>query len=77
MDTDGIKRRIGRLDELSRRLAKEVVLMKAANDPLLYLERKAYLTAIQDALAGVEGARVALSRIRQRIMTALEGKELC
>ena len=67
MDTDGIKRRIGRLDELSRGLAKEVVLMKAANDPLLYLERKAYLTAIQDALAGVEGARVALARARQRL----------
>ena len=39
MDTDGIKRRIGRLDELSRGLAKEVVLMKAGDDPLLYLER--------------------------------------
>jgi len=47
MDTDGIKRRIGWLDELSRGLAKEVVLMKAANDPLLYLERKAYLRAIR------------------------------
>jgi hypothetical protein len=67
MDTDGIKRRIGRLDELSRGLAKEVVLMKAADDPLLYLERKAYLTAIQDALAGVEDARVALARARQRL----------
>jgi hypothetical protein len=64
MDTDGIKRRIGRLDELSRGLAKEVVLMKAGDDPLLYLERKAYLTAIQDALAGVEGARVATARVR-------------
>jgi len=31
----------------------------------LYLERKAYLTAIQDALASVEGARVALARARQ------------
>jgi hypothetical protein len=31
MDTDGIKRRIGRLDELSRGLAKEVVLMKAGS----------------------------------------------
>jgi hypothetical protein len=41
--------------------------MKAADDPLLYLERKAYLTAIQDALAGVEGARVALARARQRL----------
>jgi hypothetical protein len=45
MDTDGIKRRIGRLDELPRGLAKEVVHMKAADDPLLYLERKAYASA--------------------------------
>jgi hypothetical protein len=67
VNTADIKRRIGRLDELSRGLAKEVVLMKAANDPRLYLERKAYLTAIQDALAGVEGARVALARARQRL----------
>jgi hypothetical protein len=67
VNTDGIKQRVQRLDELSRGLAKEVVLMRAANDPLLYLERKAYLTAIQDALAGVEGARVALARARQRL----------
>jgi hypothetical protein len=67
VDTDGSKQRIDRLDQLSRGLAKEVVLMRAANDPLLYLERKAYLTAIQDALAGVEGARVALARARQRL----------
>jgi hypothetical protein len=72
MDTGGIKRRIGRLDELSRGLAKEVVLMKTANDPLLYLERKAYLTAIQDALAGVEGARVALACARQRLERGTE-----
>jgi hypothetical protein len=67
MDTDDIKRRIGRLDGLSRGLAKEVVLMKVANDPLLSLERKAYLSAIHAALAGVEGARVALARARQRL----------
>jgi hypothetical protein len=42
VDTDHIKRRIGRLDELSRGLAKEIVLVKGANDPLLYLERNAY-----------------------------------
>jgi hypothetical protein len=36
MNTDGIKRRIGRLDEPSRGLAKEVVLMKAGDDPLLH-----------------------------------------
>jgi hypothetical protein len=41
--------------------------MKAANDPLLYLERKAYLTAIQDALAGVEAARVVLVGVTGRL----------
>jgi hypothetical protein len=33
----------------------------------LYLERKAYLGAIQDALAGVEAARVVLAKARQRL----------
>jgi hypothetical protein len=59
--------RIGRLDELTRGLAREVLLWRDANDPLLYLERKAYLKAIQDALAGVESARVVLARARRRI----------
>jgi hypothetical protein len=67
VNTDGIKQRVQRLDELSRGLAKEIVLTRAANDPLLYLERRAYLNGIQDALAGVEGARVALARARQRL----------
>ena len=72
MDTNDIERRIARLDELSRGLAKEVVLWKGADDPLLYLERRAYLHAIQDALAGVEGARVALARARQRLERGTE-----
>jgi hypothetical protein len=59
--------RVRRLDELARGLAKEVALWKKADDPLLYLERKAYLDAIQDALAGVEEARVILARARQRL----------
>jgi hypothetical protein len=42
------------------------------NDPLLYLERKAYLHALHDALAGVEGARVALARVRQRLERGTE-----
>jgi hypothetical protein len=69
-DTDGIKRRIGRLDTLSRGLAKEAVLMKAADDPLLSLERKADLTAIQDALLAT--GRVALARARQRLERGTE-----
>jgi hypothetical protein len=65
--------RIGRLDELTRGLAKEVLLWKEATDPLLYLERKAYLRAIQDAVAGVETARVVLARARQRIESLESG----
>ena len=63
--------RVRRLDELTRGLAKEVVLWKECNDPLLYLERKAYLDAIQDALAGMESARVVLAKARQRIERTL------
>jgi hypothetical protein len=59
--------RLRRLEELTRGLSKEVALWKEGNDPLLYLERKSYLNAIQDALAGVEAARVALARAAQRM----------
>ena len=55
------------LDGLSRGLAKEVVLWKECNDPLLYLERRAYFGAIRDALAGVEEAQVVLAEARQRL----------
>jgi hypothetical protein len=59
--------RIQRLDELTRGLAKEVLLWRDVGDPLLYLERKAYLNAIQDGLAAMESARVVLAQARQRI----------
>jgi len=59
--------RVRRLEELTRGLAKEVALWKEGNDPLLYLERKSYLNAIQDALAGVDSARVVLARAAQRM----------
>jgi hypothetical protein len=56
-----------RLEELTRGLAKEVALWREGNDPLLYLERKSYLHAIQDALAGVEAARVVMAKAAQRM----------
>ncbi len=62
-----LTRRVRRLDELMRGLAKEVALWKEGNDPLLHQERRAYLKAIQDALAGVEEARVVLARASQRL----------
>jgi hypothetical protein len=67
MNVADLTARVHRLDQLARGLAKEVQLWKRGNDPLLYLERKAYLAAIQDALAGVEAARVLLAKVRQRL----------
>ncbi|MGL4553908.1 MAG: hypothetical protein ACRC33_22340 [Gemmataceae bacterium] len=63
-DIDG---RLTRLEQLTRGLAKEVVLWREGSDPLLYLERKAYLNGVQDALAGLESARVALARASRRL----------
>lgn len=67
MNLADLTARVQRLDVLMRGLAKEVALWKEGNDPLLYPERKAYLKAIQDALAGVEAARVVLAKARQRL----------
>jgi hypothetical protein len=62
--------RVQRLEQLTRGLAKEVVLRKEGNDPLLYMERKAYLEGLQTGLAGLDYARVALARARRRLLDA-------
>ena len=67
MNLKELQARVHRLDQLGRGLSKEVTLWRKGNDPLLYLERKAYLGAIQDALAGVEAARVLLAKVCQRL----------
>jgi hypothetical protein len=69
MDLKDLTARVRRLEELGRGLSQEVLLLRRGNDPLLYLERKAYLAAIQDALAGVEAARVVLAQACQRVET--------
>ena len=67
MNLHDLESRVRRLDELSRGLAKEEILVKQGNDPLLYRERQDYLTAIRQALSGVEGARVVLVKAKQRL----------
>jgi hypothetical protein len=59
--------RIARLDQLARGLAKEVGLQKGADDVLLFRERRQYLRAVQDALAGAEAARVVLEAVVKRM----------
>jgi hypothetical protein len=43
-----------------------VALQRGAGDQLLFREREQYLTAIQDALAGAEAARVVLAGVVKR-----------
>jgi hypothetical protein len=61
--------RISWLDELVRTLAKELTSWKVESDPLFYVERQAYLNAIQTALKCIETARVVLARASQRNRT--------
>jgi hypothetical protein len=67
MTPDNIRSRVQRLDALARGLAKETVLIDECEDPLLYRERLDYRTAIRQALDGVETARIALAKARQRL----------
>ena len=66
--------RLGRLERgfarevaLERGFAREVALEREAEDQRLFRECKQYLTAIQDALAGAEAARVVLAGVVKRI----------
>ena len=64
---DDLNRRVARLEALAKGLAKEVHQVREAEGPLLYLERRKYLCAIQDALFGVESARVVLVQVLARM----------
>jgi hypothetical protein len=67
MQLTDLKGRIARLDRLAKRLAREVELQRGAKDVLLFRERKLYLASIQDALAGVDAARVVLAKVVKRL----------
>ncbi len=57
-----IKARFVRLDELTRSLRKEVLTIRDADDPLLFLERRQYLTALRGAVEGLDGPPSCLRR---------------
>jgi hypothetical protein len=67
LELPDLNARIVRLDRLAWGLAKEVGLQRGAEDVLLFRERKQYLRAIQDALAGAEAARVVLEGVVKRM----------
>jgi hypothetical protein len=62
-----LKGRIIRPDRLVKGLARAVQLPRGAEDALLFRERRQYLAAIQDALAGADAARVVLAGVVKRL----------
>jgi hypothetical protein len=63
-----IEARVRRLNKLSMGLAREEWHWwgNRCDQPLLFVETRAYLKAIRDALAGVETARVVLAKAAHR-----------
>jgi hypothetical protein len=62
-----LKARIERLDKLARGFSAEVGRWKGDDGLLLFRERKAYLAAVQNAIAGTDEARVVLEKVVRRI----------
>ena len=62
-----IEARVSRLAELARGLTKEVPLWGDGCDPLQPLERRVYLEGIQEAVKGVDDARVLLVKALRRM----------
>ena len=69
MSAADIAARVRRLDDLSRGIALEISMVSKADDPLLHLERQAYLANLRGMLGGVEAARVVLVKVWQRLDT--------
>jgi hypothetical protein len=67
VDLHDLTGRVARLDQLSCGLGKEIVRWWKRDDPLLYLERKELLAALDHTLTGVERARVALAKACRRL----------
>jgi hypothetical protein len=67
MQLTDIRRRVKRLEQLVKGLAKEIGLWRGEESLLLFGERKRYLKEIHKALLGADAARVILARVVQRL----------
>jgi hypothetical protein len=67
MQLSDLAARVRGLDRLSMGLMKEVVIVSKANDPMLLLERQAYVQALWQAISGIEGARVVMAKAVRRL----------
>jgi hypothetical protein len=66
MSAADLAARIRRLERLSLGVARETQLLRQA-DIFLYVERREYLAALHRLRGGLESARVALAKARQRM----------
>jgi hypothetical protein len=64
---EGLRAAEAERHRMARGLAGEVELQRSAEDMLLSRERKQYLAAVQDALAGADTARVVLAGVVKRM----------
>src|SRR6266480_1628808 len=65
MNLTDMRARMQRLAKLAQGLAQEASLWKKCNAPVLYVHRLEYMEGIQDAVSGLEKARVALAKMIQ------------
>jgi hypothetical protein len=63
MNLTDLRARMQRLVKLAEGLAKEASLWKNCNAPVLYVHRLEYMEGIQDAVSGLDKARVALAKM--------------
>jgi hypothetical protein len=70
MTQGDIAARIRRLRQLAKGLAAQVGKGRGGEDPLGFAERRAYLRAVQDAVAAVANARVGQERVLERLPPA-------
>jgi len=68
LTVDSLRACVRRFHDLYRELARETAIPHAEdNDPLMFMERRAYKAAIHRAIGGLEDARVVLATAIQRI----------
>ncbi len=67
LTVESLRARAARLQQLNLGLAEEVARWKGAKSPLLEAERQAYLSCIQEGIAGLDAAWHALTTALVRI----------
>jgi hypothetical protein len=66
MTAADLSARVRRLEQLGIGIAREIQVLDKS-DIFLYVERREYHTALHRLYAGLESARVALAKARQRL----------